>query len=206
MHGPKSKLTVALGSENPMKKRAAEKVFSAYFDASVIMVPVSTGLSPQPVGLGELVRGAALRAVNAMKSLDKADFGVGIEAGLLEFISSTGFIEVQVAVIVGKDGRASVGLSQGFELPPWIVSKMLQGIELSSASGIERGSRDIGESIGYIGVKTWGWVTRQDLTEQALLMALVPWLEGATWLVSVEDLIAQSDHLPKPRPRRDGKN
>jgi inosine/xanthosine triphosphatase len=189
-----------------MKKRAAERVFSMYFNADVVMVSVSTGMPPQPVGLGELVKGAALRATNAMKAVSHADFGVGIEAGLLEFVSSTGFVEVQVAVIVGRDGRASIGLSQGFELPPEIVDKMLLGVELASASGIQRGVKDIGESIGYIGVKTWGKVTRQDLTEQALLMALVPWLEGAAWLVSVEDLIAQASHLPKPQGRKGGKN
>ncbi|WP_460123895.1 inosine/xanthosine triphosphatase [Stetteria hydrogenophila] len=195
---------MALGSGNPVKRMAVEKAFSYYFDASVVAVPVHTGVPPQPVGLGEVVRGAALRAVRALEKVDSAHFGVGVEAGLIEFIGSTGFIEVQIAVVAGRDGRASIGLSPGFELPPWIVAEMLKGAELSSVAGIERGRRDIGEHVGYIGVKTWGRVTRHDLTEQAVIMALTPWLDDPSWLVSVDELLEQASLTPKPRPRARG--
>lgn len=201
MGGVKGVMTVALGSRNPLKKRAAERVFSSYFNSKVVMVPVDTGMPPQPIGLGEVVRGAALRALGALEKVGDAEFGVGVEAGLVEFVSSTGFLEVQVAVIARRDGRASVGLSQGFEVPPWIVDKMLGGVELAEASGIARGARDIGESIGYIGVKTWGRVTRQDLTEQAILMALTPWLDDPSWLATVDDIIEWTASLPMPRSR-----
>ena len=196
-------ITVALASRNPMKLVAVERAFRRYFNARVVMVPVETGYPRQPVGLGELVGGAAARARAALEAEAGATFGVGIEAGLMEFPSTTGFIEVQVAVVAGRDGRASVGLSQGFELPPGVVERMLEGEELASASGLKRGSRDIGEYIGYIGVATRGAVTRLDLTVHAVLMALTPWLQGGrSWLARLEEIEEAAGALPSRLERR----
>ncbi len=190
MGGGLSATLVAVGTSNPMKVRAVRRAFKLFIDAEVVPVKVETGVPDQPVGVRELVRGAALRAIKARKAAG-AHYGVGVEAGPLPFPSSTGYIETQVAVIVGPGEKASVGLSPSFEVSPDIVKAMLARVELSKASGIVRGGRDIGEGIGFIGVKTRGHVTRQDLTFYAVVMALVPWLEGGAWLAGVEDLLAQ---------------
>ena len=147
---------------------------------------VETSVSRQPVGLDELVRGALERAYHARR-LAGADYGVGVEAGLFEFPTSTGFIETQVAVIVGPGLRASLGTSYSFELPPWLVSEMLRGRELSEAYRARRGL-NVKEGIGYIGVETWGSTTRQELTMQAIEAAILPWIQGASWLQRAEDL------------------
>ncbi len=190
-------ITVALASRNPLKRVAAERAFRRYFNARIVMVNVETGYPRQPVGLGELVGGAASRARAALERVPGASFGVGVEAGLMEFPSSTGFIEVQVAVVANREGRASVGLSQGFELPPWVVERMLAGEELAEASRISRGVRDVGEYIGYIGVATHGAVTRLDLTLHAILMALTPWLQGGSqWLADLNEIEEAAQSLP----------
>ncbi len=185
------KVTVAVGTSNELKVRAVKKVFRRYFSAKVIGVEVKTSISPQPVGVRELIKGAMERAFYAMRSVERAQFGVGIEAGLLEFYSSTGYLETQVALILGSNNRVSIGLSPSFELPPQTVKEMLEGKELSVASKIYRGNRDLGEVVGYIGVKTWGAMTRQDLTEFAVRAAIVPWLERSEWLITLENLASQ---------------
>jgi carbamoylphosphate synthase large subunit len=68
--------------------------------------------------------------------------------------------------------------SRATSSPREAVEAMLDGIELSRAVSVPRGPGDIGESIGYIGYVTSGYMTRQDLTEQAVLSALVPRLAG----------------------------
>jgi len=166
-----SRFGVATG--NPAKLRAAERAARRLCNvASVEAVPAPGGLPAQPVG-AQVFWGALRRA--ALEA--GADLGVGVEAGPVEFYTGTGFIEVQVAVVAGPGGRVSVGLSQGFELPPGVAEKVVAGVELGSlARG--PGGRDVGESIGYIGMLTGGYVTRSDLTEHAVAMALVPWAAG----------------------------
>jgi len=177
---------VAVGTENELKVEAVRRVFRRYHNAVVTGVPTKMRAPKQPVGLHQLLAGAVYRAV-AARSTAGADYGVGVEAGLVEWYSSTGFLETQLAVIVGPGMKASVGTSSSFELPPGIVGEMLGGTELSAASGICRGG-DIGEMVGYIGVKSWGYTTRLELTEQAVLAALLPWIEGGEWLIRVDEL------------------
>ncbi len=165
----------AIATMNPMKVRAVERVARRYCNVTgVYSVQPPPGLPSQPVGLRELVSGAVSRALRAA---EEAVFGVGVEAGPMEFYSTTGFIEVQVAAVVGPGERVSLGLSPGFELPPQVVESLIDGVELAEAVEVPRRG-DIGESIGYIGYLTWGGVTRQDLTEHAIAMALAPWANG----------------------------
>ncbi len=181
---------VAVGTSNDLKVRAVSRVLKRYLDVEVVKVPVKVSVSPQPVGITELIRGALERAYKALNSVKRADFGIGIEAGLLEFYTSTGFLETQVALMLDSKGKISIGLSPSFELPKGVVDKMIEGIELAEASEIRRGERDLGEVVGYVGVKTWGALTRLELTELAVRAAIIPWLEGGSeWLITLEELV-----------------
>lgn len=184
-----------MGSLNPVKLRAVERVLSRYYDAVVEGVSVETSVGSQPVGSRDVLLGALERALGAL-SMKRAEWGVGIEAGPIEFYTSSGFIEIEVAVIVDRDCRVSVGLSSGFEIDPSIVPAMLLGGELSQLVRVNRGVKDLGESIGYIGYLSSGFVTRQELTEQAVLAALLPRLAGASWLARVEELSARAGISP----------
>jgi len=179
------KRVAAVGTSNPVKVRAARRVFRRLLGIDAVGVPVRASVPVQPVGLDLLVRGALERAYKARLAAG-AEYGVGVEAGLMEFPTTTGFIETQVAVVVGPGLRASLGASYSFELPPWLVGEMLDGRELAEAYRARSG--DLGEKIGYIGVETMGYTTRQDLTAQAVEAALLPWLRGAQWLQRAEDL------------------
>ncbi|MEM1640026.1 MAG: inosine/xanthosine triphosphatase [Acidilobaceae archaeon] len=181
------KLKVAVGSLNPVKIRAVERVFSRYYDVIVEGVPVKTSVGPQPVGSRDVLLGALERALGAL-TLASSDLGVGVEAGPIEFYSSSGFLEVEIAAVIDRRCKVSLGLSAGFELDPTVITAMALGRELSDAVSVNRGVKDLGESIGYIGYLSWGTLTRQELTEQAVLMALLPRLNGASWLVSLEEL------------------
>lgn len=190
-----SSARVAVATGNRMKVIAVQKAFTYYCDVSkVYMVRAPDWLPRQPRG-SEVFAGALARAMAALSS--GADFGVGVEAGPLEFYTTTGWLEVQVAVIAGPGKRVSVGVSQGFELPPGIAEKVaLEGIELAEAVG-EKRPGDLGEGVGYIGVLTRGYVTRSDLTLQAVLMALTPWISG-WWrsLARAEELASQLGSFP----------
>jgi len=182
------RLVVAVGSLNQVKVRSVRRVLGRFYDVEVVPVAVETSVSRQPIGSRDLVLGSLERALGALASVPSAELGVGVEAGLMEFYTRTGFIETQVAVIVDRSCRASLGLSPSFELSPKVVELMLQGYELSQAAEIPRGLGDIGELVGYIGYATGGLITRQMLTEAAIAMALAPRLWDPSWLITVEEL------------------
>ena len=71
---------VAIGSENPVKTDAVERVLP---DAQTTAVGVDSAVPEQPWGREETVEGARNRADAALAATD-ADYGVGIEGGVVE--------------------------------------------------------------------------------------------------------------------------
>ena len=169
---------VAVGSTNPVKVNAVRRAFRIYCTADVRGVEAESGVPPQPLGFNEVVEGAFNRACNARRLLD-ADYGVGVEAGLVD--TGVERVELQVAVIVDRRGWVSIGFSQGFPLPSQWVHEVEKRVELGIIASRETGRSDIGEKLGIIGYLTQGLVTRTDLTFNAVVMALVPRLNTSLY-------------------------
>lgn len=170
-------MRVTVGSTNPVKILATQNAFSKYYsDASVEGVKVSTSVSPQPVGIEETVRGAVERSKEASRLVSDSDFTVGIEAGLIPIpCTLTGYVDQQVAAIMDRDGVLTIGASPAFEYPPVIVRSVLDNrTEINHEMEKLTGIRSIGRKQGAIGFLSKGEVERAKLTEQAVLMALIP--------------------------------
>lgn len=169
-------MIIAVGSSNPVKAKAVERVFSRFYEVSVLMVPVPSGVAPQPVGLGVTIRGAISRARNALAASREAELGVGIEAGLLQIPDTiSGYMDQQFAAIVDRGDRVTLGGGPSFEYPSAIVSKVLgEGIEVGTAMDQLTGVEELGQKQGAIGYFSKGRLDRTSLTEQAVLMALLP--------------------------------
>jgi inosine/xanthosine triphosphatase len=171
----------AITTRNPTKVRGATRALQylcKIYEKSVTTIEPPGGLPKQPIGSLEVFGSALKRAVFAFRKLEGNGFGIGIEAGPIEFYTGTGYVETQVAVIVGPGELVSVGLSSSFELPRSYINSMKEGRELGALVPWRSSIGDLGESIGYIGWATSGIITRQDLAFQATLMALVPWYTG----------------------------
>ena len=169
----------AVATRNEMKLRAAKRAFSAIGITEITRVNPETGVPPQPVGLEETLIGALKRALQAWRECNWC-FGAGVESGLLPYPSPTGYIVQQIAVVVSPDEKVSLGTSQGFELYQEEAHTVSTGVELSKVASKYRGFIHVKENLGYIGYMTHGVVTRFDLTVQAFLMALKPWIHGDT--------------------------
>jgi len=167
-------LIVALGSTNPVKREATERAFRrAFGEVKVISVEVSSGVPPQPVGEQAMI-GAFNRASRALELVPDADFGVGIEGGLFKFSESyylSGFV-----AIIDRSGRTSTGTSGWFECPKAFVSRLIGGEELGYLMDELTGQKDTKKGKGAIGFFTRGLVTRSDLYEHGVLMALAKFL------------------------------
>ncbi len=168
-------MRIAVGSTNPTKVKAVERVMTRiYGDVEVLGVEVESGVPDQPIGIEEIARGAINRAKKALET--GVDLGVGIEAGIYPFPGTlTGYLDVQVCAVVSPDGRITMGHGPGFEYPPVVIERILnEGVEAGVAMGQLVKDPELKRKVGAIGVLSKGLLTRTELNEMAVLMAMIP--------------------------------
>jgi inosine/xanthosine triphosphatase len=162
-------LRVEVGSDNPVKVEAVRNIMEEiYRKVQVQSVDVTTTVGEQPWG-DKILQGAKERAKSA---IGKADYGVGIEAGILEM--DDGLYGIQFCAIIDKECAVTSGQSSGFRYPPEIEDKIRDGTAVSKAFDDLYGTKDVGHHEGAIGFLTKGMLNRQQLSEQAVLAAMVP--------------------------------
>ena len=170
---------VIVGSTNPVKIEAAKEAFSNYFpELEVQGIEVPSGVAAQPFG-DDMFKGAEQRA-KAVRSLAqkkniKADYCIGIEAGVLNLYSRW-FTMGCVCILHGN--KIGFGTSSLFELPLSIVAQLQQGEELGHLFDAIAGTENIKQKGGAIGYLTKGIMNRKQLQVPAVVMALVPLLNG----------------------------
>lgn len=169
-------MLINVGSLNPVKLGAIRDVMIVRFpDARFAPVAVDSGVSVQPIGLDETLRGARNRALAAFVH-GSCDLAVALESGLIPVPQTrTGYMNLTACAI--HDGlEMYVGLGPAFELPDEVTRLVVdEGLELDPAvrrAGLTDNAR-IGYAQGIIGVLSQGRVTRQDYSRPAVSMAMV---------------------------------
>jgi len=178
-HASEQPFIVAVGSTNKVKLEAVKEVFQDYpllDEAEITSYKVPTEVAEQPLSLNETIRGAKNRAKNAFNTCGKCKFSIGIESGLMKVEESkSGFMEFTVCSIYdGKDYY--LGQSAAYEMPQKIIDLVVNQKMTMAEACYEAGlSKDIklGEKEGDIGILSKGRMTRQDQSEQALVVALI---------------------------------
>lgn len=169
---------VAVGSKNPVKIGAVRDVVHRLAPhARVEGIVVESGVRDQPWGDDETVRGALARAHAARAALD-ADWGIGIEGGVVAAADGT-VRTCAWAAVVARDGRAGTGGSLSLELPPRVADLVRGGMELGHAMDEITGTQDVKRGLGAVGVLTRGLVSRQAAYEALVAYAVVPMLGSA---------------------------
>ena len=169
-------MNVNVGTGNSLKLEAVRTVFATAFpedDIEVTAINVPSGVAAQPFD-GELALGAISRAHAAL--LD-ADYGVGIEAGIVPFPGCEERFSVQFCAIVDRDGELSVGHGPGYVLPPGVLAQLEAGSDLNREMSRISGIDEIREKMGAIGYLSHGITDRLAITREAVLMALIPRLK-----------------------------
>ena len=151
-------MIVRVGSVSPMKLKAARKAFARFFGkVKVVGVDVPSGVSPQPLSFGECVRGARHRAREAFR---EGGYAVGIEAGSFR-VAGASQRPFQITMACVFDGtRDALGSGPFFELPESLVKKVLRSDQ------------------GSVALVTRGKVTREEVTVDAIVMALAPFVSA----------------------------
>lgn len=173
---------VGVGSTNPAKLEAVRRVLEGIFDQVDLHArEADSGVPPQPRG-EEALRGAVNRATAA---LGEGDLGVGIEAGLLWQNGRGVYLDVQYCAVADRAGRVTLGTGPGFEHPPTVLEEVEGGKTVGEAFEALTGIEEIGHKEGAIGYLTDGRLTRSELTEAAVLMAMVPRIRRRMYLPGV---------------------
>ena len=172
------RLTVAVGSTNPVKIAAAGAVLHRiYGDAvDVASLPVESNVSDQPWGNEETLRGALNRAQAALR-LGGTQLGIGFEGGLLT-VRGSAFTCAWCAV-ARDDGVVGIGGGENVLLPRSVAAAVRAGAELGSAIDELTGQRNTKQVGGAIGALTANWLDRQTAYEHMLTLALARLLTPA---------------------------
>ena len=162
-------MRACVGSDNPVKFQAVSIVLARiYGEVEVTGHRVSVSVPAEPRG-EDVERGAVERA---RKALGSADFGIGIEAGIFE--RKGDLFDVQYCAVVDKMNRVTVGHGSGFKYPSPVAELLRKGITVGEAFKQLYGLERSGRGNGAIGFLTHGMLKRSELTEQAMVAAMVP--------------------------------
>ncbi|UCG70544.1 MAG: inosine/xanthosine triphosphatase [Thermoplasmata archaeon] len=166
------KVVICVGSENHVKIKAVENVFSMLFRrVQVNGMKVKANVPEQPMEKG-VIQGAIERAKAALN--EKCDFGVGIEAGLFFNKIIDRYLDVQYCAVIDKSKRMTLGHGSGFYYPGDVIELVKKGRTIGQSMNEIYGIEDVGKKMGAIGYLSKDILDRTKLTEQAVLMAMVP--------------------------------
>lgn len=165
-------IKVGVGSQNPVKVNCVKKAFTVCWPKKkfvFVSQSVSSGVNDQPRSDEECVLGAKNRAEQVLKET-KANFGVGIEGGIVK-MGEHFFARAWVVVI---DNKGNTGLASSVSAP---MSKrhmdlINSGIELGKADDMITGRKNTKQKEGYFGFISSKLITREKGYIDAVIMAL----------------------------------
>ncbi len=173
-------VAIAVGSTNVVKTDAVYNVFARISKkVEVVGYKTASRVSEQPIDT-ETIKGAMNRARAASAAWHKEhegnypDYAIGIEAGLIWNDVLKDYLDVQYCAVLDDNGKITVGHGSGFIYPRAMIDEVYAGKTMGEAFEDFTGIDAIGSKMGAIGYLTDMRLTRTELTEQAVFMALVP--------------------------------
>lgn len=173
---PSDKLLVLVGSKNPVKISSIEDAFTRAFNRSFLVegINANSGVSEQPMGDLETLQGAKNRAQNSRDVFPEAHYWVGIEGGLDE--DEYGMFAFAWVFILDRNGKTSQSKTGTFYIPNAVKELVKEGMELGKADDLVFNQDNSKQQGGSVGILTQGVVERNEYYRQAIILALIPFL------------------------------
>jgi len=163
-------MKIAIGSKNQVKIAAVKNVVKHFWpDAEIIAVDVDSGVREQPRSEDEAVNGAKNRARLALERTG-ADLGFGLEGCTID--TAYGMFLTSCTAVVDNNGVLGVGFGGKMLLPEAVAKEIRKGRELGPVMDELTGEHNIKQKQGAIGIFTNGLMTRTDINEGAVILAL----------------------------------
>ncbi|RYV00716.1 non-canonical purine NTP phosphatase [Shewanella sp. OPT22] len=167
------KITVIVGSKNPIKINAVKMALSQYFPSHEIMaegIDAPSLVADQPMTSNETREGAVNR-VAFCKQHHQANFYAAIEGG----VESTPYGSFTFAYIVIDNGQyQSINRSASLPLPNSVYLALEAGEELGDVMDNLFNETNVKQKGGAIGLLTHQLATRGSTYEQAALLCMAP--------------------------------
>jgi len=172
---------IVIGSKNPVKINAVSNVFKTVFPKEKFFfkgIDVPSGVPDQPIGDEETLLGALNRVQAAKKLFPNAAYYIGIEGGL----DNKKEMEVYAWMYIENDsGIIGKSRTATFFLPYAVQKLVNEGYELGHADDIVFKKENSKQQGGSVGILTHGILNRQIYYEQALILALIPFLNKSLY-------------------------
>lgn len=167
-------MKIVLASENPVKRNAVQDGFHAFFsDTEIECISTASGVSAQPLTDRETLLGARNRVAEARKRIHDADFWVGIEGGVQA--EENGLVAF-AWVVIHSAGKSGESRTATFNLPEKAAHLVAGGLELGAANDLVFKMSNSKQKNGAVGILTHDRITRTELYRQAVVLALVPFV------------------------------
>ncbi len=166
---------IIIASKNPAKIKAVENAFLKVFPNEKFEcegVSVASEVPDQPVGEEETLLGAENRVKNAIQSYE-ADYWVGLEGGVAH---NNNQLEAFAWMVIRSNNMHGKGRTGSFFLPPKVAELVKGGMELGHADDEVFGQSNSKQKGGAVGLLTNNLLTRTTYYEQALILALIPFI------------------------------
>lgn len=199
---------IHVGSVNSSKIQAVRDALAAFVpDLEVDGVEVETGVPEQPVGFGEILRGAKNRAEAALAP-GGCDLAVGIEDGLVtlsdvEDVAGLASSTLNLGCAWLTDGRReSFGLTSAFGYPQACTEVALRERQpigdLFDELWRTREASAMARGVGNIGKLTLGVLPRAEYARHAVVCAFARYLHEDLYFVrdAVREPVRETDCEP----------
>lgn len=171
----KSTIKIIVGSKNPVKVNAVKGAIGSLFpnvEVECVGMHAPSGVPDQPMNSDETRIGAVNR-VAYCKEHTQANYYVAMEGGVDRFDYGA-FTFAYVVIDSGE--KQSVGRSAILPLPDSVYESLEQGEELGTVMDRLFGTTNVKQKGGAIGLLTNGQETRESAYNQALTLAMAPFL------------------------------
>ncbi|MCD6461594.1 MAG: pantetheine-phosphate adenylyltransferase [Thermoplasmata archaeon] len=169
----KRPVKAAVGSLSPPKAEGVRDAFSLFFPSVETSAVQVEPPMDQPMSIEEILMGARKRAEEALPGDGSADYGVGIEHGVVT-LASGGHLSFHLCVVADRRGLETVGVGPGFPVPGFVLERLSGDGDMSSILGELLGVENLGSGEGITGLLSEGRVVRRDLVKWAVVSAMVP--------------------------------
>ena len=175
-------MRILMGTKNQGKIEGVKRAFERYFENIEIEgIAVDSEVSAQPINK-EIIVGARNRVKNVKEYAKEhnleADYYVASEAGITNLLDD--WIDINAVVIENKEGKQSVGTSQGFPIDEKYIDE-ITSTELGKVMDKIFKGHGLNTGKGGISILTHDEISRIDLTENACMMALIRYINKGIW-------------------------
>ncbi len=169
-------MRIVVASTNPVKIECSRQGFARVFPNTLLDVrgiSVPSDVSDQPLSDEETLQGATNRALQAQSAQPDAGFWIGIEGGAQEV---KGRLLIFAWIVIQSSEKQGIARTGTFIVPEEVAQLVRDGMELGHADDAVFGRNNSKQQNGSVGLLTGDLIDRVGFYREAVVLALIPFM------------------------------